>query len=241
MKKSLLATVAAVSLIAGAGFASAEGMKDQPKAGAEMNNGAETKGGTEMKAEPKADMKADSKSDISGDTKANADKAKPSTTGQSSEPRSGAAGKSSTEEKAAPGTRSNTTTEKSGATERSGTTERPASGSSAQGTQSPGRSSAQGTQSTSTTSASVNLTPEQKSKIRTTVLQSSSAPKISRSQINFSLNIGSPVPRNVHFVEVPPTLVEIHPQWRGYRYFVVDDEIVIVDPRTLKIVAVLEV
>ena len=49
------------------------------------------------------------------------------------------------------------------------------------------------------------------------------------------------VPRSVKFVAVPATLVEIHPAWRGYRYFVVDDEIIIVEPRTLKIVAVLVV
>ena len=88
---------------------------------------------------------------------------------------------------------------------------------------------------------SVNLTTEQKTKIRTTVLQSSSAPKVSRSQINFNISVGTVVPRSVHFVTVPATLVEIHPAWRGYSYFIVDDEIIIVEPRTLKIVAVLTV
>ena len=48
------------------------------------------------------------------------------------------------------------------------------------------------------------------------------------------------VPRSVQFVTVPATLVEIHPAWRGYSYFIVDDEIIIVEPRTLKIVAVLD-
>jgi hypothetical protein len=45
----------------------------------------------------------------------------------------------------------------------------------------------------------------------------------------------------VKVVPVPPTLVEIHPAWRGYSYFIVDDEIIIVEPRTLRIVAVLDV
>jgi hypothetical protein len=42
-------------------------------------------------------------------------------------------------------------------------------------------------------------------------------------------------------VEVPATIVRIHPQWKGYRYFVYNDEIIIVEPRTLRIVAVLDV
>jgi hypothetical protein len=45
----------------------------------------------------------------------------------------------------------------------------------------------------------------------------------------------------VHFVTVPATLVEIHPAWRGYSYFIVDEEIIIVEPNTYKIVAVLNV
>jgi hypothetical protein len=49
------------------------------------------------------------------------------------------------------------------------------------------------------------------------------------------------VPSSISVVAVPPTLVEYYPQWRGYRYFVVGDEIIIVEPRTLRIVAVLDV
>jgi hypothetical protein len=33
--------------------------------------------------------------------------------------------------------------------------------------------------------------------------------------------------------------VEIEPEWRGFEYFLVGDEIVVVDPATLEIVAVL--
>ena len=38
---------------------------------------------------------------------------------------------------------------------------------------------------------------------------------------------------------LPPTVIEIVPQYRGYDYFLVGDQIVIVDPDTLEIVAVL--
>lgn len=90
----------------------------------------------------------------------------------------------------------------------------------------------------SAASGSVNLTTEQRTEIRQTVL-TPSAPRATN--VNFAVNVGTVVPSSVHVVEVPTTLVRIHPQWRGFRYFVVNDEIVIVEPRTLKIVAVLNV
>jgi uncharacterized protein Smg (DUF494 family) len=43
----------------------------------------------------------------------------------------------------------------------------------------------------------------------------------------------------VHFVVLPEEIVRIVPQCRGFDYFLVEDEIVIVDPRTLEIVAII--
>ena len=71
------------------------------------------------------------------------------------------------------------------------------------------KSNAAAADTKSSTGASVNLTSEQKTKIRTSVIQSSSAPKVSRSSINFNISVGTVVPRSVHFVTVPATLVEI--------------------------------
>ena len=88
----------------------------------------------------------------------------------------------------------------------------------------------------------MSFTTEQKTKIRTTVLQSSSAPRVSRSDININIRVGVAVPRDrVKLVAVPTTIVEYHPAWRGYLYFIVDDEIIIVHPRTYEIVAVIDV
>jgi len=67
----------------------------------------------------------------------------------------------------------------------------------------------------------------------------SSAPRVTN--VNFSINVGTVVPRTVRVVAVPDTIVRIHPAWRGYRYFVYNDEIIIVEPDTLRIVAVLVV
>jgi hypothetical protein len=84
----------------------------------------------------------------------------------------------------------------------------------------------------------VNLTTEQRTTIRQTVL-TSNAPRATN--VNFAINVGVVVPSSVRVVEVPDTIVRIRPAWKGYRYFVYNDEIIIVEPRTLKIVAVLDV
>jgi Protein of unknown function (DUF1236) len=87
-------------------------------------------------------------------------------------------------------------------------------------------------------SGAVNLTTEQRTTIRQEVL-TERAPRATN--INFSVNVGTVVPSSVRVVEVPPTIVRIQPRWKGYRYFVYNDEIIIVEPRTLKIVAILDV
>ena len=57
--------------------------------------------------------------------------------------------------------------------------------------------------------------------------------------VNFSLTVGTTVPRDVRLQTVPADVVDIVPQYRGYSFFVVRDEIVIVNPSTYQIVTVL--
>ncbi len=66
----------------------------------------------------------------------------------------------------------------------------------------------------------------------------SSGPKVS--SVNFSLSVGTVVPRTVTVVAVPAIIVEVYPQYRGLMYFVVGDQIIIVD-QSHKIVAVISV
>jgi peptidoglycan hydrolase-like protein with peptidoglycan-binding domain len=84
----------------------------------------------------------------------------------------------------------------------------------------------------------VTLTSEQRTRIQQTVLAGRNVPRVD--SVNFSLNVGTAVPSRVRVVETPPALIEIYPQWRGHQYFVVRDEIVIVD-RSRKIVDVVPV
>ncbi len=64
-------------------------------------------------------------------------------------------------------------------------------------------------------------------------------PRLGRA--NFDVAVGRRVPRSIHFIPVPEAIYAIAPVWRGYDYFEVADEIVIVDPVTFEIIAVLPV
>jgi hypothetical protein len=44
----------------------------------------------------------------------------------------------------------------------------------------------------------------------------------------------------VRVVAVPPPLIKIHPEWRGHMYFVVGDQIIVVD-RNHRIIAIINV
>ena len=56
---------------------------------------------------------------------------------------------------------------------------------------------------------------------------------------DFSLEVGAAVPRSVRVYTLPPEIVEIVPEYRGHDYVLVGDDIVIIDPGSLEIVAVI--
>ena len=57
--------------------------------------------------------------------------------------------------------------------------------------------------------------------------------------VNFSVSVGTTVPRSVQLAAVPSAIIEIQPAWRGYEYFVVGERVVIVDPDTMQIIAII--
>jgi outer membrane biosynthesis protein TonB len=57
--------------------------------------------------------------------------------------------------------------------------------------------------------------------------------------VQFSITVGQTVPRTVHLYRFPVSTTEYAPQYRGYEYFLVGDDILVVDPSTLRIVAVI--
>jgi Protein of unknown function (DUF1236) len=81
------------------------------------------------------------------------------------------------------------------------------------------------------------LSTEQRTKITTVIRDQHIAPV---TNVNFSISVGTRVPRDVGFRPLPAEIVTYYPDWRGYEFFLVRDQIVVVDPRTLEIVAVLD-
>jgi hypothetical protein len=57
--------------------------------------------------------------------------------------------------------------------------------------------------------------------------------------VPFAVTMGDTIPRTVHLYKLPVRILEYVPQYRDYEYILVGDEILIVDPRTFRIVAVI--
>lgn len=89
-------------------------------------------------------------------------------------------------------------------------------------------------------STSIHLSEQQRTHLKQTIIEGHNAPRADH--VDFDVRVGTVVPRgSIHVTTVPETLVRIEPQWRGYEYFVYEDEIVIVDPHDMHIVAVVAV
>jgi hypothetical protein len=87
--------------------------------------------------------------------------------------------------------------------------------------------------------AGAKLSTEQRTKI-TTVFKSQRLEPVNN--VNFSISLGTRVPREgVSFRPLPAEVVTIYPEWRGYEFIVVRNQIVVVDPVTYEIVAILDV
>src|SRR5262249_56779568 len=96
---------------------------------------------------------------------------------------------------------------------------------------------AQGT----TTHSKVSLNSQQRTRIQSVVVNKNFVSRFRVSSVNFALSVGTVVPRSFHLFVVPEDIVVIAPRFRGFKFFIVEDEIVFVDPVTFEIVAVIPV
>jgi hypothetical protein len=83
---------------------------------------------------------------------------------------------------------------------------------------------------------SAKLTTEPRTKITSVIREQ----KVERVNLNVSVSVGTRIPASVHVHPLPQQVIVIYPEWRGYDYILVGEQIVIIDPRTHEIVAVLE-
>jgi hypothetical protein len=133
------------------------------------------------------------------------------------------------EQKGAADTKSQTTTQ-------TGQTTQSPTGQTGQTKQSQTGTSVQ-SQTTGQAGASAKLSTEQRTKITTVIRDQHVQPL---NNVNFSISVGTRVPRDVRFHPLPREVVTIYPEWRGYEFVLVHDQIVVIDPRTFEIVAILE-
>jgi hypothetical protein len=219
MKRTLLATVAAAALVAGTIAVSAQGGGAGGAGGGGMGGGGAPSAAPAEKMGPPAGRGTTGQGTGSQMDRGSGGQMDRGSGGQTQMDRGDRAGQGAGERG-----QSGTTQNRDQAQPRTG-----------QGEGSPKGQTGQTKQQTGTGSASLNT--EQRTRIRETVFKGGNINRVSN--VNFNISVGTVVPRSVHLVTVPSTIVEVHPAWRGFLYFVVNDEIIIVEPGTLRIVAVI--
>ncbi len=83
----------------------------------------------------------------------------------------------------------------------------------------------------------VQINEQQRTQVRTVFSKHREAAV--RRDVDVNVRIGVAVPRSLQLVTIPQDVVVVVPQYRNYRYFVVGDRVVIVDPDTFVIVDVI--
>jgi Protein of unknown function (DUF1236) len=96
------------------------------------------------------------------------------------------------------------------------------------------KSAGQGQESRGT---SAKLSQDQRTKIQAAIGHNNSA----HVDEHFNITVGAVVPRDVHVEVLPENVVEIVPQYEGFDYVIVGDNILIIDPHTMDIVDIIPV
>ncbi|MEH2611072.1 DUF1236 domain-containing protein [Bradyrhizobium sp. AZCC 1693] len=99
----------------------------------------------------------------------------------------------------------------------------------------PGGATTQSQTTQSQTGQQSNISTDKQVRISQTLTRERLAPP--ERNLNISIRIGETVPQSVRFHRLPPEIVSIEPEYRDYEYFTTDDDIVIVEPRTKRIVS----
>jgi hypothetical protein len=233
MSNRYLMSVAVAALIAGTGFANAQGAgagREAPSTGATTQSAPPSERAAPSAATP---MNRDSGSDSKG-----SDQGMKSTQSDEKMAPGGAKNQRAQDMKqdAAPGQKSKSMSsenDKAGAAKDMKAEDRNGNMNRAEDR----NGAAKSTTTTGQAGAGAKLSTEQRTKI-TTVIKSQHVQPVTN--VNFSISVGTRVPRNVGFHPLPVEIVTIYPEWRGYEFFLVNDQIIVVNPRTLEIVDVID-
>src|SRR4051812_24223473 len=280
MTNRYLMSVAAAALIAGTGFASAQGSREAPSSGAatqhqnapsergsaanrdssqsgapaDSSKSAQSKemdrnGAKNQRAQD--DMKAGAKGEKSAqDNNMKGERSK----GMSSENDKAGASKDMKADSKSGNMDSKTGTNnaqtgtdtKSGATNAQTGTDSKGGATNAQtGTDNKGGATnaqtGSGTNSQTTGNAATSATAAPPPEKRGQIVSAIKSEKIQETtNVNFNVSVGATIPASVHFHPLPPRIVEIYPEWRGYEVVLVHGRYVIVRPQTREIVYIIE-
>lgn len=83
--------------------------------------------------------------------------------------------------------------------------------------------------------AQTRVTSEKQVRISETISREALAPP--ERDLNISIRVGETIPPRVRLHRLPPEIISIEPEYRDYEYFATDDDVVIVEPRTHRIVS----
>lgn len=91
---------------------------------------------------------------------------------------------------------------------------------------------------TGTAPATASAPPAEKRSEISTAIKSTKIEETTN--VNFNISVGTAIPASVRLHPLPPRIVAIYPEWRGYEVIFVHGQYVIVRPQTREIVYVIE-
>jgi hypothetical protein len=252
MTNRFMISVAALALVAGTGLANTQGTsrdtggaagaqqptQQQPAQHAQPSGGAAERGGAMTKEKGTVGQ-------AGGAAKSGAEE---KSSGAMKDERSGTMNKNAADEKAgatkgerAQGQQDKSKSLSSDSMTKSGSKDMKAednkAGSAAEGNNAENRPAGATGSTVGQAGASAKLSTEQRTQITSVIREEKVAPA---TNVNFNISVGTRVPHEGITLHVLPSrVVTIYPEWRSYKYILVRDEIVIIDPNTYEIVAVL--
>jgi len=255
MTNRFLISAAIAALVAGTGFANAQGTgssREQPSAGSTVQQNAPSperggaasgtmhrdsgasgmKGAESTKGSDSHGMKASESNEKMPSSKSAQDTKMPQ--GEKSKTLS-----SETETKGAKDMKAEGRDSKAGNmnAETKGATDSKTGGSMNAQTKSPADAKSQTTTGNAATSATAAPPAEKQTQIASAIRSE----KIQETtNVNFNISVGAVVPATVRFHPLPARIVEIYPEWRGYEVILVHGRYIIVRPRTHEIVYIIE-
>jgi hypothetical protein len=85
----------------------------------------------------------------------------------------------------------------------------------------------------------VQLTEEKRANVGQTFAKDTNLNRANN--VNISINVGTRLPQSVRLVPVPAAIIAIVPEYRSYRYVVLNDQVCIVEPNSYEIVEIIPV